>query len=159
MLELASTSSLRSSKPKVMNSPPSGRPSPSSSLSWSRGTHKPGTELLTAPAPESSPRECLQYGRTYAGRLVIHLQDQQSAQVQAVEAALVPLMTERGTFIIGGREKAVVGRLQIGAEGGPNDLATRRLFLVGQQLEEALTDPLAADLAMAKSAESAAASL
>jgi len=50
----------------------------------------------------------------------------------------MPLMTGRGTFLIAGQEKVVTGCLQATSRSEWNDLTTRRLLRVGEQLGEAL---------------------
>ena len=107
-------------------------------------------------AADACPRDCLRFGKTCSGQLEIHLRSAQNGQLQKVNAGLFPQMTERGTFIIAGGEKVVVGQLQASAEEGPNDLASRRLRLVGDQLEAALAGPLAADVEAAKRIDAAA---
>ena len=98
----------------------------------------------------TSSRDCQQFGRTCSEQLTIHLRQAQSGEARAVPAGSIPRMTERGTFIISGREKVVVGQLQAMNSDGPNDLTTRSLRLVGNQLEAALSGPVAADVAAAR---------
>ncbi|MBI2506054.1 MAG: hypothetical protein HYW07_22800 [Candidatus Latescibacteria bacterium] len=105
---------------------------------------------------DACSQDCVRFGRTYAGRLEIRLRSTGSGEVREVDAGRLPLVTERGTFVIAGREKAVVGQLQALEGEGPNDLANRRLWLVGDQLAAALAGPLAADVEAAKGAASAA---
>ena len=104
----------------------------------------PRYEGYEVQAPDFTPQECEQLGRTYAGRLLMHLR--QGDKVATSEMGRLPLMTRRGTFIVRGREKVVVGQLRAQEDDEVCDLATRRLALIGQQLEEALARPLAEDL-------------
>jgi len=96
--------------------------------------------------PEFCPRKCARFGRTYGGELEVRLRGSESGDAVAVKVGLFPLMTERGGFVIAGREKVVVGQLQATEGDGPNDLAFRRLLLVGEQLEAVLTGPLKEDV-------------
>ena len=114
-------------------------------------------EGYTLSEAENDPRDCLKFGRTYAGLLHIRLRSASKGRTRAVEVCHFPLMTGRGTFVVAGVEKVVVGQLQALEEHGPNDLAGRRLYLVGHQLEAALAGPLAADVEVAKRAGFAAA--
>ena len=102
-----------------------------------------GYEL--APAAMTS-QQCLRLGRTYAGALQVRFCCAGAGDVLAVDVCRLPLMTERGTFIIRGREKLVIGQLQADEDTQYNDLTTRRLLLVGRQLEAALAAPLAQDV-------------
>ena len=113
-------------------------------------------EGYTLSAADACPRDCLQFGKTYAGQLEIHFRSAQRDEVQKVTAGPFPLITERGTFVIAGSEKVVIGQLQATEEEGPNDLATRSLRLVGDQLEAALASPLSADVEAAKRIDAAA---
>ena len=100
--------------------------------------------------------ECLRLGRTYAGQLTLLLREVESGRARQVSAAEpIPLMARRGTFVIAGVEKVVVGQLQAiaasgAADSAPTDLAQRRLRLVGQQLEEVIAGPLLADVEAAR---------
>jgi len=113
-------------------------------------------EEYTLSEADTCPEDCLTFGKTYAGPLQIHLRSASSGETWKVDMGHFPLMTGRGTFVIAGVEKVVVGQLQATEEEGPNDLATRRLRLVGNQLEAALAGPLATDVEGAKTAASAA---
>ena len=92
-----------------------------------------------------NPAECRRLGRTYSGELLVRLggADGGTRELKAVD---FPFMTDRGTFVVGGVEKVVIGRLQAEADTHTNDLTTRRLLLVGHQLQQALAGPLAEDL-------------
>jgi hypothetical protein len=103
-------------------------------------------DAYTIGDPAAPTQDCLRFGRTYAGRLQIHLRDAGRGDERAVEAGWLPLVTDRGTFVISGVEKVVVARLQASEGDGPNDLARRRMQLVGDQLAAALSGPLTADL-------------
>ncbi|HUU59165.1 MAG TPA: hypothetical protein VMZ50_06460, partial [Phycisphaerae bacterium] len=112
-------------------------------LAGGEGLEYLGYELGDA---EMGPRDCLRFGRTYAGLLRLHLRAASGGGTRAVEVCRLPLMTDRGTFIIAGREKVVLGRLQADVDSRYNDLTTRRLLLVGHQLESALGEAMAADV-------------
>ena len=105
--------------------------------------------------PEFCPRKCAQFGRTYGGELEVYLRGSESGDAVAVKVGLLPLMTERGSFVIAGREKVVVGQLQATEGDGPNDLAFRRLRLVGEQLEAVLVGALKEDVENGKKVEAA----
>lgn len=94
--------------------------------------------------------DCLCHGRTYGVQLRVILEKRGSLSGEASgktarAAGTMPMMTSRGTFVIEGREVVVVGCLQ--GENGryDNDLRNCRLLLVGEQLQLALADSLAAD--------------
>jgi DNA-directed RNA polymerase beta subunit len=110
----------------------------------------------TLTTPELDPGGCHRLARTYAAPVVIHLQHAATGATALVEASPIPLMTERGTFIIGGRERVVVARLQAPPGGGRNDLAQRQVHPVGSQLEAALSAPMIADVEAARELTSAA---
>jgi len=99
--------------------------------------------------PEFDAGTCQRLGRTYAGGLSLQLRATATGATASVEAASVPLMTERGTFVIKGREKVVATQLPAQDTGGRADLTQRRARPVDRQLEEALAAPLARDVAAA----------
>jgi hypothetical protein len=104
--------------------------------------------------PADDWRDCLRLGRTWAGALRLRLRRAGDGRPVIVDAGRLPLMTQRGTFVIDGREKVVLGRLQADNDTEANDLATRRLLMVGPQLQEALAGPLAADVRAAAKLDS-----
>ncbi len=81
---------------------------------------------------------CTRFGRTYAGTVDLRLRRTGDGQRRTLTVCELPMMTPRGTFVIAGREKVVVGCLQAEEDTRHNDLATRRLLLVGRQLHAAL---------------------
>ena len=105
--------------------------------------------------PEFCPRECARFGRSYGGELEVFLRGAESGEVR-LKAGLLPLMTERGSFVIAGREKVVLGQLLATEGDGPNDLVYRRLRLVGEQLEAALEGALKEDVENGKKMDTAA---
>ena len=96
-------------------------------------------------APARPPAACQRLGTTYSGELRIRVR-KTGGEPFEVKVADLPLMTDHGTFIISGVETLVVGQLQALEDTRFNDLATRRLLLVGHQLDDALAAPLAEDL-------------
>lgn len=59
------------------------------------------------------PLECQQRGLTYAGtlRLKLRLREQKNIKEETVYMGAMPLMTDRGTFIINGAERVIVSQL------------------------------------------------
>ena len=88
--------------------------------------------------------ECEKLSRTFSAGLRIRLRINDGIPVDA-EAIDLPLMTERGTFIICGIEKVIIGQLKADEDTRYNDLATRRLHMVGQQLQDTLSAALTED--------------
>ena len=95
--------------------------------------------------PALPARECENIAGTFSAELRVRLRPNDQDPVDT-KAADLPLMTERGTFIIGGTEKVIIGRLQAEEDTPRNDLATRRLHMVGQQLQDTLAAALAEDV-------------
>lgn len=60
-----------------------------------------------------TPLECQQRGLTYAGTLLVNLRlrDQKNVKEETVYMGAIPLMTDRGTFIINGAERVIVSQL------------------------------------------------
>ncbi|MCP4750401.1 MAG: hypothetical protein GY866_05885, partial [Proteobacteria bacterium] len=96
-------------------------------------------------SPALQACECEELARTFAADLRIRLQTNDDNPVE-MEAIDLPLMTDRGTFIIQGVEKVVIGQLQAEEDTRDNDLTTRRLHMVGQQLRISLAAALAEDV-------------
>ena len=100
--------------------------------------------------PEMHPSECVRYGRTYSAELrVTGRKGGSSRAEESVHVGQLPMMTARGTFVVGGVEKVVIASLVEaagGRKGRENDLAQRRVKAVGDQLAEALEGPLVADV-------------
>jgi len=99
----------------------------------------------TVGTPALASWECERLARTFSAELRIRLRtgDVEHVDTKAID---LPLMTERGTFIIDGTEKVVIGVLQAAEDTAENDLTTRRLHLVGGQLQDTLADALAMDV-------------
>ncbi|MBT4822301.1 MAG: hypothetical protein HON70_41720, partial [Lentisphaerae bacterium] len=102
-----------------------------------------GYELVPG---DLTPAECQRFGRSYAAVLQVRIASGEHGEALA-DAGSIPLMTGRGTFIVNGVEKVVVGCLQAQEDTLENDLSTRRLLLVGEQLRLALAGPAASDAA------------
>lgn len=66
--------------------------------------------------------ECEKLARTFSSELRVRLRTNDENPVDA-KAVDLPLMTERGTFIIGGTEKVIIGQLQAEEDTRVNDLA------------------------------------
>jgi len=99
----------------------------------------------TVPPPSLHPWECERLARTYSGeiRVKLRLEDETLTEVKAAD---LPLMTDRGTFIIDGVEKVIIGTLQATEDAYENDLANRLLYMVGHQLTADLRDALEKDI-------------
>jgi DNA-directed RNA polymerase beta subunit len=95
--------------------------------------------------PSLTSWECVDLSRTFSAalRVCLRTNDEKSVDTEAID---LPLMTERGTFIINGVEKVVIGQLQAKEDTLHNDLTTRRLYMVGQQLQDTLAHALAEDV-------------
>ena len=97
--------------------------------------------------PDADLDQCVRRGRTHAAPLRVVLRRGRDGPMLVVDGGTMPIMTARGTFVLGGVEKTVEGRLQALEETNENDLATRRLLLVERQLGAALGPALEADAA------------
>ena len=95
--------------------------------------------------PALSSWDCERFARTFSAELRILLRAEGENGGEATPFVL-PLITDRGTFIINGMEKVVVGLLQSQEDTPYNDLATRRLLMVGRQLQDALSEALEEDV-------------
>ncbi len=111
-----------------------------------------GYDLAPSEPDPAAARRC---GGSYAARLQVRVRSAERGEC-LLDAGRVPLMTERGTFIVDGAEKVVVGRLQADEDTRENDLTTRRLLLVGEQLEAALAEAVQTDVASLMCAEESA---
>ncbi|MFC1713978.1 DNA-directed RNA polymerase subunit beta' [Candidatus Poribacteria bacterium] len=99
-------------------------------------------------APSRSPAECLDLSVTYSlpvtlrMRLTVEKNPSDTERVVEEEVALgeIPLLDDDGTFIIKGLRRTVIGQL-IGADADDlNDLAKKRVKLVGDFLYEQTTE-------------------
>ena len=102
-----------------------------------------GGYVLSPPA--LAARECEKLSRTYSAEIWVKL-GTGNGDLAEVKASDLPLMTDRGTFIIDGVEKVIVGRLQATEDTPENDLACRLLYMVGDQLTADLRDALEKDI-------------
>ena len=89
--------------------------------------------------------ECEILARTFSAEIQVRLRTKDKDPIDT-KAINLPLMTKRGTFIIDGIEKVIIGQLQAEEDTLWNHLATRRLAMVGKQLEDSLTDALGSDV-------------
>ena len=83
----------------------------------------------------------MKYGTSYQAELTVRLKRKGATSVVEAVVGHLPLMTARGTFVVSGVEKVVTGELVDACENRTtreNDLAERRVKLVGEQLAEAL---------------------
>ncbi len=91
--------------------------------------------------PDTEPSECVKYGTSYQAQLTVRFKRKGATAAEEAVVGHLPLMTVRGTFVVSGIEKAVMGELVDACENRTtreNDLTERRAKLVGEQLADAL---------------------
>ena len=95
----------------------------------------------TLSEPHSEPSECVKYGTSYQAELTVRHKRNGAHTAEDTVVGHLPVMTARGTFVVSGVEKVAMGELVDACANRTtreNDLAERRIRLVGEQLFEAL---------------------